>query len=245
MTKPQVRQALNRLTEHLQRKGAHVAAVYLPQAEGHKIGVDDYLLTHTVKDLEGLIEAPRPQPRAAAPIIELLDKESASLSRLLMYIDGHGYAATWLPTRVTITEKHRKDGKVERLTSPQVSEVRRLFVVRDEGQRSGELSDPKVEPLSALGMDIHVTDNIPHRLLWTTKGLVKYSLGYRPEPKDVFTRLTTMYDHFLDFSRSLDEHPRMCRFSACCSLMTWFADVFTVMPYVWPNSPTPGSGKTK
>ncbi len=27
--------------------------------------------------------------------------------------------------------------------------------------------------------------------------------------------------------------------------MTWFADAFTVLPYPWPNSPAPGSGKTK
>ena len=72
MTKREVRQALDRLTEHLQRKGAHVTAVYLPQADGKKVGVDDYLLTHTVQDLEGLIEQPRPQPQAAPPIIELL-----------------------------------------------------------------------------------------------------------------------------------------------------------------------------
>ena len=37
----------------------------------------------------------------------------------------------------------------------------------------------------------------------------------------------------------------MCRLSACLSLMTWFADAFTVLPYPWPNSPAPGSGKTK
>jgi hypothetical protein len=71
-TKPPVRQALGRLTEHLQRKGARVAAVYLPAEDGKKIGVDDYLLTHTVRDLEGLIEAPRPQPQPAQPIVELL-----------------------------------------------------------------------------------------------------------------------------------------------------------------------------
>jgi hypothetical protein len=27
--------------------------------------------------------------------------------------------------------------------------------------------------------------------------------------------------------------------------MTWFADTFTVLPYPWPDSPAPGSGKTK
>ena len=245
MRKPQVRKALERLTKHLQRKGADVVAVYLPQEGGRKVGVDDFLVMHTVHELEGLIEQPRPQPQAAAPIIELLDVEPPSLTRLLMLIDGHAYAATWLWTRTTITEQLSKDGEVERLAQPQVSEVRRLFVVRDDGTRFGEVSDPEVKPLSELGMAIHLTENVPRRLLWTTKGLVAYCLGYRPEPKDVFMRLSIMYDHFLDFSRSLDEHPRMCRFSACCSLMTWFSDVFTVLPYTWPNSPTPGAGKTK
>ena len=49
MTKPQVRQALERLTEHLQRKGAHVVAVYLPMNDGKRVGVDDYLLSHTTR----------------------------------------------------------------------------------------------------------------------------------------------------------------------------------------------------
>ena len=61
MTEPEVRKALERLTEHLQRKGAHVSHVSLPQEGGHKVGVDDYLLTHTVEDLEALIEGPRLQ----------------------------------------------------------------------------------------------------------------------------------------------------------------------------------------
>jgi hypothetical protein len=54
MAKPSVRKALDRLVEHLQRKGAHVTAIYLPQAGGQKVGVDEYLLTHTVQDLEGV-----------------------------------------------------------------------------------------------------------------------------------------------------------------------------------------------
>jgi len=72
MTKGPVRQALDRLTEHLQRKGAQVSVVYLPQEGGQKLAVDDYLLTHSVQDLAGLVEGPRPQPQAAKPIITLL-----------------------------------------------------------------------------------------------------------------------------------------------------------------------------
>ena len=47
MTKGEVRQMLLRLTEHLQRKKAHVGAVYLPSGGDEKVGVDDYLLSHT------------------------------------------------------------------------------------------------------------------------------------------------------------------------------------------------------
>jgi hypothetical protein len=98
MTNPSVQQALKRFIEHLQRKGAHVIAVYLPTEHRQKVAVDDYLLSHTVQDLEGLIEAPRPQPQPAAARVELLDDDSARLTRFLMLIDGHGYAASWLPT---------------------------------------------------------------------------------------------------------------------------------------------------
>ena len=74
MIKPEVRKALDRLIEHLQRKGAHVVAVYLPAGDGGKVGVDDWLVQgHTVNDLEALIESPRPEVKAAEPIVELLD----------------------------------------------------------------------------------------------------------------------------------------------------------------------------
>jgi Domain of unknown function (DUF3854) len=245
MTKPNVRQALTRLTEHLQRKGAHVTAVYLPQEGGRKIGVDDYLLTHTVEDLEGLVEAPRPQPQPAKPIIELLPEPPKVLSRLLAWIDGHAYAATWLSLKITITEVLNSKGDIEHISQPRPVHERRLFVMRDDGVLFGDAIDPRVKPLSELGIDITPMDRPPDHLLWNAKGVTAYLRGERPDPKDVFARVAKVYDHFQDFSRSLDEQPRMCRLSACKSLMTWFADAFTVLPYPWPNSPAPGSGKTK
>ena len=53
---PQVALALNRLTEHLKRKGAKVRIIKLPPGPGgEKVGADDYLAAgHTVKDLTGL-----------------------------------------------------------------------------------------------------------------------------------------------------------------------------------------------
>jgi Domain of unknown function (DUF3854) len=245
MTKPQVRRALDRLTEHLHRKGAHVTAVYLPQTDGKKIGVDDYLLSHTVQELEGLIQAPRPQPLPAAPIIELLDEAPKTLSRVLTLIDDHAYASTWLPTKTTITETQGKDGEIIKLAVPKVTTEWRVFVVRDDGALFGEVSDPKVQPLSALGLTIALPDRPREDLLWRSKGVVAYNVGIRPDVNATFGCVVMVYDHFIDFSRSLDEQPRMCRVAACFSFMTWFVDAFTVLPYLWANSPAPGSGKTK
>ena len=59
MTKRPVQRALTNLTEYLTYKGADVLHAYLPSPTGDKVGVDDYLLTHSLTDLEALLEAPR------------------------------------------------------------------------------------------------------------------------------------------------------------------------------------------
>jgi uncharacterized protein DUF3854 len=246
LTRRGVRQALERLTEHLRRKGAAVRVVYLPANNGRKLGVDDYLVAgHTLQDLEALIEAPRPQPQPAPAQIALLKAAPPTLSRLLAWIDGQAYAATWLSLKVTATESLNRHGEVIRLAQPQTTHERRMFVMRDDGVLFGEAIDPHVKPLAELGIDITPMDKPPDRLLWNAAGVTAYLHGKRPDPAEVFGRVVSVYHHFLDFSRSLDEHSKMCRLSACLSFMTWFADAFTVLPYPWPNSPAPGSGKTK
>ena len=246
LTIPGVRKAVERLTEHLSRKGAAVRMVYLPSVAGKKVGVDDFLVAgHTLRDLEALIEAPRLKPEPAQPVIELLPAPPKTLSRLLAWIDGHAYAATWLPLKITITEYVNRQGEIERVAQPQPKYEQRLFVMRDDGVLYGDTIDPQVKALPELGMDIAPMDKPPDHLLWNVAGVTAYLHHTRPDPVDVFTRLVTVYDHFLDFSRSLDEQTQMCRLSACLSLMTWCADAFTVLPYPWPNSPAPGSGKTK
>lgn len=55
MTKPQVAHALRSFEAWLrQSRHASVTVVYLPSPSGDKVGVDDYLLTHTLQDLETL-----------------------------------------------------------------------------------------------------------------------------------------------------------------------------------------------
>jgi len=143
MYKPAVRQAMERLTEILQRKGATVSAVYLPNHPiGVKWGVDDWLADgHTLQDLEALAELPHPIPQAALPTIELLDEPSPNITRPLCLVGKHAYAATWLPVRTTRREGLDKEGNLVAHNPPLVEEKLCLFIVRNDGQVFGEISD--------------------------------------------------------------------------------------------------------
>ena len=50
VTKDLVKQALEHLAEHLRRKGARILVVRLPQPGVAKVGIDDYLLQHSVEE---------------------------------------------------------------------------------------------------------------------------------------------------------------------------------------------------
>ena len=130
LTLQSVRQALDRLSEHLRRRGATVRVVYLPPTPGKKLGVDDYLVDgHTLQDLEALIQAPRPQPQPAPSQVELLDSAPTCMRRPLALIDGRMYAAIWPYVKLTRTEALDKQGKVVRLATPEVTTEQRMLRV--------------------------------------------------------------------------------------------------------------------
>ena len=54
VTKEPVRKALEHLGEYLMRKGARLSVVYLPQTGSQKVGIDDYLLEHSLEEAEKL-----------------------------------------------------------------------------------------------------------------------------------------------------------------------------------------------
>lgn len=54
ITKVPVRKALERLTEHLERRGACILTISLPSEGGEKTGIDDYLLKHSLEDVQKL-----------------------------------------------------------------------------------------------------------------------------------------------------------------------------------------------
>lgn len=189
MLKHEVRKALERLIEHLQRKKAQVTAVYLPAANGQKVGVDDYLLTHTVANLEGLIDAPRPQPQPAPPTVELLDCAPAVIRKPLTLVNGRAYAAVWPFVRITETEARDKDGNIIKYDEPRVSTGQRLLILRDEGMTFG---DGGLEPMGNLGMEVHLPEIPLIDRLWSSPAIKAYQSQVRPVPADVFNRLVVM-----------------------------------------------------
>jgi hypothetical protein len=241
-SKPGVRQALDRLREHLRRKGASGRAVYLPHTNGQKCGVDDFLVAgHTLQDLEALIEAPRPQPQPAPSQVELLDTAPATLRRPLALIDGRTYAAIWPYVKVTRTEGLDKAGNIVKLGTPEVTTEQRLLIVRDDGVVFG---DGGAKPLTDLGLDVRLPEIPVQEKLWTVPSVKVYVAGTRPDPGATFQQVVSVVDCFIDFNRSLASQQTMCELVGCYILATWFLDAFTVIGYLWPNGEK-GSGKTQ
>ena len=246
MYKPSVRMAMDRLTEILQRKGAAVSAIYLPNhASGVKLGVDDWLADgHNPKDLEALAEQPRPVPQPAQPIVELLDEPSPIITRPLCLISKHAYAATWLPVRMTRREVLDKEGNLLIHNPPLVEEKLSLFIIRNDGQVFGEISDGQsTRPLCDLGLTTNFHEIVPVEKRWSTRGVRAYIQGQRPNPVDTFLKVVDVVNRFLDFDRSLGDQQSMAELIACFVLATYLLDAFNVIGFLWPNGGA-GSGKT-
>jgi len=246
MYKPSVRLAMERLTEILQRKGATASAIYLPNhPSGAKWGVDDWLANgHTLPDLEALTEQPRPVPQPAQPMIELLDEPSPIITRPLCLIGSHAYAATWLPVRLTRREVLDKEGNLLIHNPPLVEEKLSLFIIREDGQVFGEISDGQsARPMSELGLTTSLHEIVPVEKRWSTRGVRAYVQGLRPNPVDSFLKVVDVVNRFLDFDRSLGNQQTMSELIACFVLASYLLDAFNVIGFLWPNGEA-GSGKT-
>ena len=179
-------------------------------------------------------------PQPAPPTIELLDALPPIMRRPLALIDDRAYAATWLPVRVTVTEHTGPDGTLVPCDPPLVQTGTRCFILRDDGRLFGEGGDA---PLADLGLDVILPERpLPSRT-WSTPGLTAYRAGHRPDPVDVFNRVTDVVSRFLDFDRSLAPQRTMAEMVACYVLATWFLPAFNVVGYLWPCGER-GSGKT-
>ena len=242
MEKSSVRAACGRLAEHLRRKHAKVTIVYLPVGDGQqKIGLDDYLLTHTTEDLRALAVATPAAPTANRPTIELLDAGPATLRRPLGLVDGRAYAVTWLWVKTTTTEYQNDKGQIERLAKPRVQTIHSKTVIRDDGATFGDHAD---QPLDALGVRVLLPSQPREGKLWRAAGVTAYRGKQRVNGTWVFRQLVALVDHFVDFERSLADQETMCELVACYILTTWFLDAFTCIGFLWPSGGY-GCGKTK
>ena len=240
MTKPEVKQALEVLTQRLQRKGAMIQHVYLPGGK-NKTGVDDWLAEgHTAADLEDLVEGPRSALKVAPPVVELLDAAPFSIRRPLSLVDGKSYAAAW-PYVKTIQTQKQINGQTIQLKEPEEIKEQSLHIVRNDGAVFGTAS---TRPLSSLGVDVALSEQPTAKdTLWSTPGIKQFEQGYRPDPKDVFERVKSVIARFIDFDRSIADQETMSEMLACFAISTWFLDAFSVAPYIWANGER-GSGKT-
>ena len=116
----------------------------------------------------------------------------------------------------------------------------RLFIIRDDGILFGEGGDA---PLQDLDITVALPE-IPHpSRTWSTAGVKAYRAGKRPDPVDLFQRITAVVNRFMDFDHSLAPQQTMAELVACYSLATWFLPAFNVIGYLWPTGER-GSGKT-
>jgi hypothetical protein len=141
---------------------------------------------------------------------------------------------------LTFTTEVTKADELVRLDPPKVTVERRLLVVRDDGRVFGEGGDA---PLEKLGLEVHLPEIPPPGKLWSARGVTAYRGGYRPEPADVFLRLSAVVNRFIDFNRSLADQESMADMVACYILAGWFLDAFNVIGNLWPNGDR-GCGKT-
>ena len=138
-----------------------------------KVGVDDYLLTHSVEDLHALAEQPKPEIKLVPPTTEWLLTPPPVLKRPMDYIDGHAYAVTWIHVKTTKAESVNNEGEIVKHDPPIETVVKEMFVIRDDGVIFG----PKKQPIDEIGIDVEI-DGTP--TAFSQHGGINVGMKYMP-----------------------------------------------------------------
>lgn len=171
--------------------------------------------------------------------IELIDEPSVALRRPVDIVNGRAYAA--ISARVNVPEDEAAKAE-ERMRKRSVGTAPEgWLVVRNDGVIFGNGGD---RTMAQLRFPVYLNDPVPSSKRWRAEAVQRYRRGSRPDPVDVFHRIESVYDRFIDFELSLADQRTMCRFSACFSLATWFLPAFSVIGYPWVTGER-GSGKSQ
>jgi hypothetical protein len=181
----------------------------------------------------------------AAPegTIQLLDAAPLTIRRPLCLLDGKSYAASWVPIERTTTQGFDPNGGIVKYDPPLVTVAEVLVIVASDGTLYTDADLPSARPLGELKLQIQLPTKLHPDCGWSGAGLKRYLSGDRPDPADLFGRVKSVADRFIDFARSFGSQGEMCELTACYVLATWLLDAFNVVGYLWPNG-EPGSGKT-
>lgn len=180
----------------------------------------------------------------AVETVQLLDSAPPILRRPLTLIDGRAYAAAWLNVqRTTSRSVDPKTGAIVDHDPPLVSVESVMMIVRDDGQSFAEVPLPGTRPLSEMGLDVRLPAPVPPGREWSGAGVKRFLSGERPDPAEVFGRVVSVIDRFVDFARSIASQEIMCEMVACYVFATYMLEALNVMGYLWSTGEK-GSGKT-
>lgn len=176
--------------------------------------------------------------------LELLDAVPPAIRRPLALIGPHSYAAAWLNAQRIVSRKpDPQTGTLKDYDPPLVSVEPVLLIVRGDGQLFTDATLTGAKRLSELGLDVRLPSPVPPDREWSGGGVKRFLAGQRPGPAEVFQRVVSVIDRFIDFARSLAPQKTMCEMAACFVLSTYLLDALNVVGYLWPNGDK-GTGKT-
>jgi hypothetical protein len=212
-----------------------------------KLGGDEDQLLEQLEELwnETLDRQRRMQEQAAAvETVQLLDTAPRTIRRPLCLVDGRAYCAAWVPLeRTTSRSVDPASGAIQQHNPPLVTVDDVLLIVAGDGTLYADPEAPNARRFADLGLVVRLPAAPPPERGWSGAGVKRYLAGERPDPAEVFARLVSVVDRFIDFARSLADQRTMCELVAAYVLASYLLDAFHVVGYFWPNGER-GAGKT-
>ena len=114
-------------------------------------------------------------------------------------------------------------------TQPRVVPV----VLQADGRGYTSVSLPGYLSLADLKLELPPAEALPVDKLCCATAIECYRLGHRPQPADVFRRLTIAVELFVDFRGSLQPARACAQLLALFSVASYFLPVFKVATYLW------------